>query len=211
MRRLCLPLSSNVRFTTQPLTKLKEEKNMNFDQLDLEPIKFKLMNKKSGLGWSLEFCDEVEQQYKKWMMLVAQYPDIHLVPSHFVDIFWHYHILDTQKYAADCLHSFGYFVHHYPYFGMQDEEDKNKASKAWEKTKEIFKNEFNIELDYIEKSYVLNNTSASCDTQPNCNDNPDCTPGACYGQECNPQGECEKQINKIEVNLNAINKIRPRP
>lgn len=178
---------------------------MNFDQADLESIKFKLMSKNSGLGWSLEFCDEVEQQYKKWMTLASQCPEAHLVPSHFVDIFWHYHILDTQKYAADCLHYFGYFVHHYPYFGMQDESDKAKASEAWENTKEIFKNEFNTELDYIEKSLAMNNNSS------NCSDKPDCTPGACYGQECNPQGECEKQINHLMPDLNHINKTRPRP
>jgi hypothetical protein len=178
---------------------------MDFEQLDLEPIKFKLMSKNSGLGWSLEFCDEVEQQYKRWMTLVGKYPNEHLVPSHFVDIFWHYHILDTQKYAADCIHSFGFFVHHYPYFGMQGEEEKANASKAWEETKKVFRNEFKVELDYLEKSLATHSGKADCDEEA------DCTPGWCFGQDCNPQGECENQIIKKFSNLNAINRVRPRP
>lgn len=185
---------------------------MNFEQLDLESIKFKLMSKKSGLGWSLEFCDEVEQQYKRWMSLIRKYPNMKLVPSHFVDIFWHYHILDTQKYAADCLNSFGYFIHHYPYFGMSNEEDKNKALESWDETKKLFKNEFNIELDYIEKMNSTAILSADCD------DEPDCTPGACYGQDCNPpQSDCKvncfggDQIGNHIMNISNINKARPRP
>ena len=51
----------------------------------------------------------------------------------------------------------------------------------------------------------MNNNSSSCD------DKPDCSAGACYGQDCNPQGECEKQINQIKPDLNHINKMRPRP
>lgn len=175
---------------------------MEFIDIDLEPIKFKLMSKNSGLGWSLEFCDKVALQYKRWMTCVQRYPNQRLVPSHYIDVFWHYHILDTEKYFADCYACFGYFVHHYPYFGMQGEDDRKKADIAWNETKKLFKSEFGFEIDGLEKTY---SSKASSDCV-------DCGPGACAGQECNTPGECENKIGKFEVkDIIAINEIRPRP
>jgi putative hemolysin len=52
------------------------------------------------------------------------YPDEDTAPLVDVDTFWHYHILDTMKYAADCEQAFGYFLHHYPYVGMRGDDEQ---------------------------------------------------------------------------------------
>ena len=93
-------------------------------ELDLEPIKMKLMHGASGEGWSLERASAVEKEYRRFLCLMKMYPNEETVPLVDVDTFWHYHILDTMKYAADCEQAFGYFLHHYPYVGMGDEADE---------------------------------------------------------------------------------------
>ena len=93
-------------------------------ELDLEPIKSKLMHMESGEGWSLEQANAVEKEYRRFLCLMKMYPNEELGPLMDVDTFWHYHILDTMKYAVDCDKVFGYFQHHYPYVGMGDEADQ---------------------------------------------------------------------------------------
>lgn len=144
--------------------------------LDLEPIKFKLMDEESGLGWSLEKCDEVEKQYKKWLCLVDKYKDKRIAPSHYIDTFWHYHILDTKKYYADCNQALGYFLHHYPYAGMLNEQDKIDFDATWEETKFLFRKEFGIEINCLE----ISNSSASCDPE-GCAPDPSCDADRCHG------------------------------
>jgi len=87
-------------------------------QLDLTPIKVKLMHVESGEGWSLEKADAVEKEYRRFLCLMKLYPNEDTAPLVDVDTFWHYHILDTMKYAGDCEQAFGYFLHHYPYVGL---------------------------------------------------------------------------------------------
>jgi hypothetical protein len=93
-------------------------------QLDLEPIKMKLMHVQSGEGWSQEKADAVEKEYRRFLCLMKMYPDEDTAPLVDVDTFWHYHILDTMKYAADCERVFGYFLHHYPYVGMGADDEQ---------------------------------------------------------------------------------------
>jgi hypothetical protein len=99
-------------------------------ELDLEPIKFKLMDSEDGLGWSLAQCDTVENDYKKFLILCLKYPRETVVPTGLVDKFWHYHILDTRKYAQDCERALGYFLHHFPYLGVRGTEDKLKLDRV---------------------------------------------------------------------------------
>lgn len=110
--------------------------------LDLDPIKFKLMDKKEGQGWSRAKVDAVEVEYRRFLALTAKYPDQVIAPDTDVDKFWHGHILDTMKYAEDCEHVFGYFLHHFPYFGMRDEEDAANLASAAENTRKLYEKEF---------------------------------------------------------------------
>lgn len=110
--------------------------------LNLDPIKFKLMDKREGHGWSREEADRRELEYKRFLALVAMYPEETIVPDVEVDKFWHGHILDTMKYAEDCQNVFGYFLHHFPYFGMRDDEDAAALSKAAAMTRSLYQKEF---------------------------------------------------------------------
>jgi hypothetical protein len=110
--------------------------------LDLTPIKFKATRQEDGYGWTPEYADRMELAYKRYLTLHAKYPDQMLAPDQDVDRFWHLHILDTRKYAADCEAVFGYFLHHFPYFGLRGEEDAKALQSAFEMTQSLYAQEF---------------------------------------------------------------------
>lgn len=82
--------------------------------IELTPIKARLVHQELGEGWSPAHADAVEGEYRRFLQLMKSFPQAQVAPSADVDIFWHYHILDTRKYAADCERVFGYFLHHCP-------------------------------------------------------------------------------------------------
>lgn len=98
--------------------------------LDLSRIRGKLVcDPPEGLGWSQEQAEEAELWYKRFLQLYSTDPGSKdNVPSLPVDAFWHYHILDTAKYASDCQHVFGHFVHHNPYYGMNGDSAERDQS-----------------------------------------------------------------------------------
>jgi hypothetical protein len=102
-------------------SKLKEVCKAIFD-LNLDPIKEKLMHVESGEGWTLDQVKTADFEYRRFLCLMKLYPNEQMAPLTDVDIFWHYHILDTMKYAIDCQKIFGYFLHHYPYVGLAEDE-----------------------------------------------------------------------------------------
>ena len=111
-------------------------------ELDLDPIKVKLMHKESGEGWSLEYANTMEFEYRRFLYLMKTLPDEHMAPQFDVDIFWHYHILDTMKYAVDCDSVFGYFLHHFPYVGLRGEEDEAVHHQIGLRMKEVYEETF---------------------------------------------------------------------
>ena len=115
--------------------------------IDFTMIKLKLQDVEEGQGWTTEKCEDAEKEYKRFLALKRTYPEKEIVPHHAVDIFWHQHILDTAKYAEDCELLFGYFLHHYPYFGMNGKQDAQNLCDAFEETKQVYKKHFNI--DYL--------------------------------------------------------------
>ena len=121
--------------TADDLTSLEKR----IDSLDLECIKVKLMDHKEGKGWTLEHADEAEKWYKRFLFFCAKDNDNPLVPVGDIDHFWHQHILDTRKYAADCDFVFGYFMHHFPYFGMRGDDDAAALQTAGEDTLQLFR------------------------------------------------------------------------
>lgn len=96
------------------------------ESLDLEPIKFKLACKDDGPGWSAQHIERMAQAYKRFLILLARYPDMTIAPTRDIDTVWHTHILDTRKYAADCQRIFGEFLHHYPYLGLRGDQDRQQ-------------------------------------------------------------------------------------
>lgn len=111
--------------------------------LDLTAIKIKLMHHQSGEGWTAQQADLVEREYKRFLHLMKAFPKEQTAPSVDVDTFWHYHILDTMKYATDCEKAFGYFLHHYPYLGMEgDADDAEVHQAAGERMRAIYEQTF---------------------------------------------------------------------
>jgi hypothetical protein len=98
--------------------------------LDLTLIKLKATRREGGYGWSAEYADRMEGAYKRYLMLHARHPERTLAPDEDVDRFWHLHILDTRKYAADCEATFGRFLHHFPYLGLRGDGDAEVLEAA---------------------------------------------------------------------------------
>jgi hypothetical protein len=84
------------------------------DALDLHSVCTRLMHPNAGHGWSRDRTAEAERGYRAFLVLAKMFPHEALAPAADVDAFWHFHILDTSKYAADCEKTFGYFLHHAP-------------------------------------------------------------------------------------------------
>ncbi len=116
------------------------------EALELGPIMLKLMDREDGQGWSRSYAGKMAAAYKRYLTLLVKYPEESIAPTKDVDKFWHAHILDTQKYAADCQEVFGYFLHHFPYFGMRGAEDAAALSAAAENMNDIYQREFGESL-----------------------------------------------------------------
>ena len=110
--------------------------------LDLDAIKVKLAHRESGEGWSLAKVNAVEAEYRRFLYLMKMFPEEPTAPVEDVDIFWHYHILDTVKYAADCEQLFGYFLHHFPYVGMRGEEDAAALVRMGDRMRVLYEETF---------------------------------------------------------------------
>jgi hypothetical protein len=100
------------------------------------------MDPEEGQGWSREYVEQMAIEYKRFLTLSVKYPEETIAPSKHVDKFWHGHILDTMKYVEDCQNVFGYFLHHFPYFGMRGEEDAANLAEAGKTTNRLYEKEF---------------------------------------------------------------------
>src|SRR5450830_833269 len=110
--------------------------------LDLAPIKVKLMHEESGEGWTLERANAVEFEYRRFLYLMKTYPHEQTAPLVDIDTFWHYHILDTMKYHADCDTVFGHYLHHFPYLGLRGEDDEAAHVRVGQRMKELYEDTF---------------------------------------------------------------------
>lgn len=66
------------------------------------------------LGWSNEYRDRVEEEYRRFLGLIALSPSTSYGMAGDVDHVWHEHILDTQDYFRMCKEVFSSLVHHCP-------------------------------------------------------------------------------------------------
>jgi hypothetical protein len=137
--------------------------------INLEMIKMKLQDTDEGLGWTAEQCDEAEIEYKRFLHLNKKFPDLPIVPHRTMDLMWHQHILDTRAYHDDSQKVFGKYFHHFPYFGMRSESDKQDLTNAFDETQNIYASEFKEDM-------ILENSSR-CNAQ--------CKSG------CNSSGKCK--------------------
>ncbi|MCW7538316.1 hypothetical protein OOT46_10740 [Aquabacterium sp. A7-Y] len=119
------------------------------DALDLEAIRFQLTHDRGDFRWSAERVASAELGYRRYLKLRVLHPDVMIPPTRDADQFWHNHILDTRKYAEDCERVFGHFLHHFPYFGVQGDEDAAQHAAATDFMREQYEREFGESVDRL--------------------------------------------------------------
>ena len=112
--------------------------------MDLESVKVRLMDPELGEGWTREHADRIESAYRNFLGMVVKHQEHaeEIMLAKDVDEFWHTHILQTLKYAADCDSVFGTFLHHAPHIGERTAEDLEKREILAEKTRALYEQEF---------------------------------------------------------------------
>jgi hypothetical protein len=115
--------------------------------LDLSKVRMKLADSKEEKSVSEPELDLMEQEYRRFLAMHIAYPEAEVVPCTIVDEIWHKHILDTIAYRQDCEAIFGEFLDHYPYFGMQSEQEAQELQDAYGDTLEIYEREFGTPPD----------------------------------------------------------------
>jgi hypothetical protein len=151
--------------------------------LDLEPIKTKLMHVASGQGWSRAKVDALDVEYRRFLYLMHAFPNEETAPTVDVDTFWHYHILDTAKYASDCAATFGYFLHHYPYLGMEGAHDAGAEQRGGERMRELYEQTFGVAYIRAEVYGVDEVQAAYCMRKPDSGAAPVRPAGAAQGAQ----------------------------
>ncbi len=76
--------------------------------------------------WTHVRAKKAVQNYKRYMAVTKALGGVQMVPNGDIDEIWHLHILDTRAYMDDCNALFGEYLHHYPYFGMLGEENRQQ-------------------------------------------------------------------------------------
>ena len=85
----------------------------------------KIVEVKDGT-WDVARAEDAVRNYKRYMAVTKALGGVQLVPNGDIDEVWHMHILDTRAYMRDCEQLFGEYLHHYPYFGMLGEENRDQ-------------------------------------------------------------------------------------
>jgi hypothetical protein len=112
------------------------------EAIDFTELKCNMSTRLGGHGWPAEQCSWAEDQYKKWLFLRRKHENQLLSPNTEIDKFWHEHILDTRAYFRDTARIFGYYQHHFPYFGARGDADLADLRAVWANTCRLFKREF---------------------------------------------------------------------
>ncbi|WP_139189251.1 hypothetical protein [Thalassobaculum litoreum] len=104
---------------------------------------------KEGLGWSQDKADAVESLFKEWLYLKRVYYG-ELVPPDFIcQDLWQIYLKDSIKYVTDTSAIFGQYLHHFPYFGIGDKQEKKRREVAFLHTKSRYKELFGKEWPTI--------------------------------------------------------------
>lgn len=121
--------------------------------LNVDSVKYELMHPDSGNGMTREQVDVAEQWYKRFLILVISNLGKNIVPHKVIDRFWHTHILDTRKYADDCQKTFGFMLHHFPFFGIRDDNDFAHLVAAGDEAKDLYFETFGESLSELSRKF----------------------------------------------------------
>jgi hypothetical protein len=124
--------------TTERAALAITEAMKRLEALDLTMVRMKLADPAEGKGWTAEELNLAEREYRRFLALNLAHPGESIVPCEIVDVVWHGHILDTAAYAEDCERIFGFFLHHFPYFGLRGPDDAAQLLDAYDTTVELY-------------------------------------------------------------------------
>jgi hypothetical protein len=104
------------------------------EELELNSVRDALIEKQ---GWPLERVEAARAEYVRFLFLLQRKPGFMLIPwrneegQDDLDQFWHQHILDTAKYAADCNALFGRMIHHNPHVVRGSGNETDAVENVW--------------------------------------------------------------------------------
>jgi len=130
-----------------------EEAMVLVKDLDFTLAIKKLQTENAG-GWTEDRAIKAVEGYKRYLAITKALDGFQLVPNADIDEIWHYHLMDTRRYEKDCREIFGGFLHHYPYYGLLDEENEKNWKENQVTSNNIWNELFNEEL--YESSYAPN-------------------------------------------------------
>lgn len=141
-----------INYSQEKMPSLEDSKNYIYS-IDFSMI----IDKMVMTGWSRKIAEGLSQEYKNFLYLNRKYLNQfgQLPPSEEIDEFWHNHILDTKKYAVDCQKIFGFYLDHYPYFGIDDKSNYNDLNNAFERVEKLYFEEFGKEMPKITDRFSL--------------------------------------------------------
>ena len=120
--------------------KIASESQINQESLDLIRCK---MKDTSELGLDEEGVEASIEEYRRFLILNMENPELKLAPTSLMDKAWHTHILDTRRYAEDCEAMFGRFLHHHPsYKGVESAERDEVLMRASERMASLYSERF---------------------------------------------------------------------
>jgi len=137
-----------------------EQARQYIDDIDFTAVYDKLTRddilRPYGYKWAPQEAEIAISNYKKFLYILVKYhKDFDtILPTLEIDEIWHNHILDTEKYINDCDVLFGRYYHHYPYFGIDDQQIFGISSCIPEKfqlTQRLFLIEYGEILDATPK------------------------------------------------------------
>jgi cation transport regulator ChaB len=179
-------------------------------EVDLEPIKVKLMHKETGEGWTRERANAVEFEYRRFLYLMKLFPSEQVAPLFDVDIFWHYHILDTMKYAVDCEQIFGYFLHHVPDSGLRGEDDETVHHQAGARMQELYEATFNEAYIRQEEGHARTAPAETAWCNPTAPKTAWCNPTQATTAWCNPTTPKTAWCNPARATTASRNPTAPK-
>jgi hypothetical protein len=114
----------------------KDDSNFlqKLNSLDFGSLAYKLMNPENSTGMSLEMATDAIKKYKGFLFLIHKSKGQKISPSAYIDHVWHTAVLDTEMYYVQCGVLFGEYIHHFPFFGQRDEQDKMELEMTFENT-----------------------------------------------------------------------------
>jgi hypothetical protein len=110
--------------------------------LDFTRMRQKLLGPVEGCGLTASQLDFAEREYRRFLSLHLAHPTVPLVPNRLVDVMWHAHILDTQRYAMDCERLFGHLLHHDPYVGIGGPASEQELATLFAETRTYYEARF---------------------------------------------------------------------